>query len=192
MLISMPGCNELFTALFFATFTCMGIRVFMPMFPELKELKDWIEQTNSSAIIAPLSELNKLNDYVKEKNSLDKIKYLSESANIGFYDNIENFDLLKIIEIAKNAEENAFLPAPGWKVAPCSEAMIVSTSGTSGKTKLVVYDQKAYVINCMSWQQHGLFKAENFVTQDSRHCLPILLASGVLSMPSGPASLFVF
>lgn len=162
MLLSLPGCNELFTALYFATLTSMGIRVFMPMFPEIKELEEWIDKTNTKAVIAPLSEINRLNDFEREKITALNIKSLSETKKINFYDSLDSFDILSVIQQSKlQLCEKYSFPLYSF-VDPESEAVIVTTSGTSGKTKLVVYEQKAFALNCLSWQQAGLFREEFF------------------------------
>ena len=41
-----------------------------------------------------------------------------------------------------------------------TESVIFTTSGTSGESKLVLYEQGAFIRNCTSWQVAGMFKKE--------------------------------
>src|SRR4030095_8933276 len=67
MLASLPGSNELFNALYFAALTSVGLRCFIPIFPELKDFEDWIRKTEVKAIICPFAEIQALKGYDREK-----------------------------------------------------------------------------------------------------------------------------
>ena len=43
---------------------------------------------------------------------------------------------------------------------PDDEILIVSTSGTSGHSRLLVYTHKAYFLNCFSWELAGFYKPD--------------------------------
>lgn len=158
MLASLQGSNEVFSALYFAALASMGLRCFIPIFPELKDFEEWICKTGTKAIICPFAEIQNLKGYDREKEIATEIRKICSKRSIGFLDSLESFGIVSLIETSKKTEHDglAYNNRFNW-VKPEMEATVVTTSGSTGKSKLVVYTHRCYILNCLAWQQAGLY-----------------------------------
>ena len=163
MLASFSCSNELANALIFTTAACLGIRVFVPMFPEPAELKKWKEQTGFSCLIMPYREILALKGYEREKDVVHTLQSQCTENNIQFIDS--HCDLL-VHDIIKHAYADSFQPdetlIAGADISPETEAVVFTTSGTSGVSKLVTYSNECFANCCQAWQKCGLFSPELF------------------------------
>ncbi len=78
--------------------------------------------------------------------------------HIPFWDALDDFAIPALLQKIKDKN---WRPLKTYnfsdELTPETGAVIFTTSGTSGKSKLVVYNQGAFSISCQSWQQAGLF-----------------------------------
>ena len=163
VLLNFPGCNEMYTALLFLALTTRGCRVFMPMFSETVEFDHWLEVANVRHIIFPEGEVMGLEGHDKEKESVKAIRKIADSRTIPVLDILADFSFIEDI----SGESNSDRPLSDevltslQKVQPSDEALIITTSGTTGRSKLVVYTHEAYWLNCMAWKQAGFYEKES-------------------------------
>ena len=159
VLLNFPGCNEMYTALLFLALATRGSRVFMPMFSETAEFDRWLEVADVKHIILPRGEVMSLEGHDKEKGSVGAIAKIAESRTIPLLDIISDFGFMENIgkkDIPGQTLSGEAL-ASIQQVQPSDEALIITTSGTTGRSKLVVYTHEAYWSNCMAWQQAGFY-----------------------------------
>ena len=163
VLLNFPGCNEMYTALLFLALTTRGCRVFMPMFSETVEFDRWLEVADARHIILPEGEVMSLEGHDKEKESVKAIRKISESRMIPVLDLLADFGFIEDIRASKihgKPVSDEVLTAL-QQVVPTDEALIITTSGTTGRSKLVVYTHEAYWLNCLAWQQAGFYEKES-------------------------------
>ena len=163
VLLNFTGCNEMYTALLFLALATRGCRVFMPMFSETVEFSNWLELANVGHIILPEGEVLSLEGHDKEKDSVKSVREIAKSQKIPIFDFFADFsfvenlredkipDLLITREVKKSLNQ----------VNPTDEALIITTSGSTGRSKLVVYTHEAYWLNCMAWQEAGFYKMDS-------------------------------
>jgi len=159
ILLTYPGCNEMFTALFFTALSSAGCRVFMPMFPEASEFTEWLKITEAAHVIVPELELGELENHHREKDSLSQITMQALNKNVPVSDILRDFSFIDVLENKKIVPDDVMNAAISEKncVSIDDEALIISTSGTSGKSKLLIYKHSAFYLSCLSWQEAGFF-----------------------------------
>lgn len=163
MLASFSSSNELANALIFTAAACIGIRVFLPIFPEPAEFENWKKQTDFSCFIMPLHDILQLKGHEREKDVIASLQKQCEENQLLFLDSFQDFSIENLI-IQTREKENRLdqYLMPKGNISPQTEAVIFSTSGTSGKSKLVVYTHEALINCCQAWQHAGLFSKELF------------------------------
>ncbi|MFH0761013.1 MAG: aminotransferase class III-fold pyridoxal phosphate-dependent enzyme [Bacteroidota bacterium] len=160
LLANISGNNELFLALQFTALASYGVRVLLPMFMETKELAGWLKATGCRTILVPKDEIAALNHHENEKSVLEKIEGTVRDMKLACYDTVSGFGLRKLVY--QEFSETDYFSDPLVKEIlewnnPDTEALLISTSGTSGKSKLVAYDQGSYIKNCLAWQKAGFY-----------------------------------
>ncbi|MCK4995500.1 MAG: AMP-binding protein [Thermoplasmatales archaeon] len=154
--------NVSFMALMFTTLAAYGCRVLLPMWIETKEIENWIEISNCKAIIYPENEMKNLSKHEREKQILKEIKNNAEKTTIPLYDIENDFNLRKYLykDIPRNFKplEDRLVNKILKETDSSYEIAIFTTSGTSGRSKLVVYDQNAYINTISSYEAAGLYK----------------------------------
>ncbi len=160
MLASFYSSNELANAILFAAFACLGIRVFIPIYPESDEFENWHALTNFKSVIIPYKEILRQKGHTREKEVIDSFSSLCRQKQIPFFDAFEDFNIPGLLRELKENKLD-LLPNNIFRdnISPDTEAVIFTTSGTSGRSKLVIYDQGAFSLSCQSWQAAGLFDA---------------------------------
>ncbi len=163
LLASFSSSNELANALIFAGATCIGIRVFVPIFPEPDEFKNWREQTAFKAVIIPYLEILQHKACEREKEVVAAIQFHCNEYKIPLLDAYKDFCISELIQSAldQSTQTDPIL-LPQADISPQTEAVIFTTSGTSGVSKLLVYTHEAFVNSCQSWQACSLFGKELF------------------------------
>ncbi len=163
LLASFSSSNELANALIFTAATCMGIRVFVPIFPEPAEFENWKEQTCFACVIMPFREILQLKNYEREKEVIYILQDKCKENEILFLDSFEDFNVAGLIQQVKDdrIKPDCF-PIAQSPVTPQTEAVIFTTSGSAGISKLLVYTHEGLVNCCQAWQKCGLFSKELF------------------------------
>jgi acetylornithine/succinyldiaminopimelate/putrescine aminotransferase/predicted amino acid dehydrogenase/acyl-coenzyme A synthetase/AMP-(fatty) acid ligase len=156
MLASFSCSNELANALIFTAAACSGIRVFVPIFPEPFEFDNWKELTGFSHVIMPYHEIQELKGHFKEKEVISTLQTKCAENGISFLDSITDFRIPDLI-FQKSGNRKTIEFIPDFPISPETELVIFTTSGTSGKSKLVAYAHQSFAYCCQSWQQAGLF-----------------------------------
>ena len=161
-LLNFPGCNEMYTALFFLALATKGCRVFLPMFSETTEFGHWLEVASVKHVILPVGEVMSLEGHDKEKDCVNVISRIAESRMIPLLDTCSDFNAIENVgrDPIPDRMVTSEVLASLQQVLPSDEALVITTSGTTGRSKLVVYTHEAYWLNCKAWQQAGFYHEE--------------------------------
>jgi acetylornithine/succinyldiaminopimelate/putrescine aminotransferase/predicted amino acid dehydrogenase/acyl-coenzyme A synthetase/AMP-(fatty) acid ligase len=162
ILLTFHGCNEMITALFFIALAVKGCRTFLPMYSESEEFSEWVDLTHTEHIILPANEIRSLEGHEREKSEISEIGDLAKVKNINIWDSLTDFGFYDLLTGTTPKSENDlfFFNEELKSVLPGDDVLIVTTSGTSGRSKLVVYDHKAYYMNCLAWEKAGFYNKE--------------------------------
>jgi acetylornithine/succinyldiaminopimelate/putrescine aminotransferase/predicted amino acid dehydrogenase/acyl-coenzyme A synthetase/AMP-(fatty) acid ligase len=163
LLASFSSSNELANALIFAGAASIGLRVFIPMFPEPLEFENWKEKTNFACVIMPYMETLQSKGYDREKEVIYAIQNKCKEFNVPFLDSQSTFSVYDIIKKALDEPDKPDEKSiPQADISPKTEAVIFTTSGSSGVSKLLVYTHEGLVNCCQAWQECDLFRKELF------------------------------
>jgi acetylornithine/succinyldiaminopimelate/putrescine aminotransferase/predicted amino acid dehydrogenase/acyl-coenzyme A synthetase/AMP-(fatty) acid ligase len=163
LLASVPGNNELFIALMFTALAAYGVRTLLPMFMETGALEEWLDISASTAVIVPEADIFALDHHDKEKSIVRTIRAVAERRGLPCYDSLKDFGLRALI--ARDSAEGDGHPGPDVTGAiaattPETGALLITTSGSSGRSKLVAYPQGAFIRSCLSWQEAGFYASD--------------------------------
>jgi len=152
LLASVSGNNELFIALMFTALSAYGVKVLLPMFMETAELSEWLALTKCRSVILPEQEIFSLNHHKKEKDVVAAIKKIACQKNLSYFDIWRDFQIKELLHrdfALADFQEDPLVKESIQNTCPETESMIITTSGSSGKSKLVVYEQGAFITHTM-------------------------------------------
>jgi acetylornithine/succinyldiaminopimelate/putrescine aminotransferase/predicted amino acid dehydrogenase/acyl-coenzyme A synthetase/AMP-(fatty) acid ligase len=160
LLAGVPGNNELFIALMFTALAAYGVRTLLPMFMETAALAEWLDLSGSTAVIVPEADIGALDHHDKEKSIVRTIRAVARERGLPCYDSLRDFRLRD--RLYKDGSDGDGIPGPDAAGAiasttPETGALLITTSGSSGKSKLVAYAQGAFIRSCLSWQKAGFY-----------------------------------
>jgi len=159
----LTGTNELFVLLTFSALAAYGIRTLLPMFVETRDIGEWLQVSNSRIFLSSTGELLNLDGHEKEKEILEKLPGLLETLNIRHLDFVEDFSLRSLIydsyEVKEYLEDDLVSRCRSF-LRNDTEFLMITTSGTSGKSKLVTHSHGALIKNCVAWEKAGFFGKE--------------------------------
>ena len=167
--------SEFLISLMFIALVSYGVRVLLPMFVETSEIDSWIIKTKCKYVILPKKEILSIKDIHREKISVKKVVDSALKNNVPVYDMDDDFNIRSLInksipdnfsinnELIKNSLKNTNLD---------TESVIFTSSGTSGRSKLIVYDQGAFIRNCIIWEESGFYEKNRFGGRNFLDILP--------------------
>ena len=161
LLANIPGNNELFLGLMLCALAAYGARALVPMFMETAELEEWLDLCGVEAGILPERDVGGLDHHEKGKAVLGAVKATALRRGLPCFDSLADFRLReRLFGEMPGPDGPAETPEVAAAIAstgPSTEALLVSTSGSSGKSKLAVYEQGAFIRSCLSWEKAGFF-----------------------------------
>ncbi len=175
LLATLSVNTELYTILLFTALVSYGARVLFPMFVETTELETWMQRTKCAAVIFPNKEIQQLSGYDRQKQVVNDIRQIAQQHHLPLYDAAEDFRLSPLLNTSTFPEDsttNQFVQSSLKTTRPSTEAVIFTTSGTSGRSKLVLYTQGAFLRNCHCWQASGLYSREKLGGRSFLDILP--------------------
>jgi long-subunit acyl-CoA synthetase (AMP-forming) len=156
--------NPLLISIMFLALLSYGARVFLPLFVETKVLDNWFKLAKCDVLILPKKEILKMKHYEKQKYAINEIFKKAVANKIKIYDLSEDFSFEPYISKTLNSNlitnKNQLIDSVIKNTNPTTEAVIFTTSGSTGESKLVLYDQKALINNCMSWNMSGMYNSD--------------------------------
>jgi acyl-coenzyme A synthetase/AMP-(fatty) acid ligase len=175
LLVTLSVNTEVYTIVLFTALVSYGARVLFPMFVETAALDTWMKQTRCTAVIVPEKEIQLLRGHEKQKKVIQNIKTVAATNHLLLFDITDDFHLKKYFEItaAPHASSLTSLVQKSMHDTGLStESVIFTTSGSSGKSKLVLYEQGAFLRCCQSWQESGMYDKERLGGRSFLDILP--------------------
>jgi long-subunit acyl-CoA synthetase (AMP-forming) len=175
LLATLSVNTELYTILLFTSLISYGVRVLFPMFLETTELPTWIQNTNCSAVILPNHEIQQLPGHERQKQIINDIKNISEHYHLPLYETRDDFHLTRYLTETipqTDYSTHPLIQSCITRTRHTTESVIFTTSGTSGRSKLVLYEQGAFLRNCHCWQASGLYTKEKLGGRSFLDILP--------------------
>ncbi len=165
LLTNLQGANELYTILFFIALSSYGIRVLLPFYLETDQLEKWLDWANVRAIFCSADEVLSLTSHDREKAVVNKIKSIVKNkSEVLFWDILKNSSIHKYILNAQrhltDADQKLIQIQNNYFCNNDPDALILTTSGSSGISKLILYKHNALMLRCMSYQQCGLMSKD--------------------------------
>jgi acetylornithine/succinyldiaminopimelate/putrescine aminotransferase/predicted amino acid dehydrogenase/long-subunit acyl-CoA synthetase (AMP-forming) len=162
-LARLPRTSEAVAGVAYAALTCAGIRVLMPMYLEKEALGDWLRISGARAVLWGAREVveHGTREDVASLRELERECTDMGRPTLCLWDDLGVSGLLEAAgdEGSPWADDARVLPLLG-NTGPETECLILTTSGTSGRSKLVRYRQEAFLRSCASWEAAGLFRPE--------------------------------
>jgi acetylornithine/succinyldiaminopimelate/putrescine aminotransferase/predicted amino acid dehydrogenase/acyl-coenzyme A synthetase/AMP-(fatty) acid ligase len=162
-LARLPRTSEAVVSVAYAALTCAGIRVLMPMYLEMDALGDWLRVSAASAVLWSAREVADFGtrEDVVHLSALERQCRTMGVPTLCLWDELGLPGLLEAAgDVASPAADDARVLRLRGSTGPEAECLILTTSGTSGRSKLVRYRQDAFLRSCASWDAAGLFRPE--------------------------------
>ena len=158
-LLRPPRTSEVPTAVAYATLTAMGVRVLLPMYPDPHALERWLEATGVTTVIWNAAELRGAgteSDRLRHEAIASGLRSRGIST-LCLHDDCAITDLLQQGPAGGSGEGDERRQQLIDRGDAAAECLILTTAGTTGDSKLVVYRQEAFLRSCQSWESAGLF-----------------------------------
>jgi acetylornithine/succinyldiaminopimelate/putrescine aminotransferase/predicted amino acid dehydrogenase/acyl-coenzyme A synthetase/AMP-(fatty) acid ligase len=162
-LARLPRTSETAVSVAYAALTCSGIRVMMPMYLEKDALGDWLRASGASAVLWSGRETV---DFGTKGDVAALIELERQCRDMGvptfcLWDDLGLLGLLEATgDTASPSTDDARVLRLRGNTAAESECLILTTSGTSGRAKLMRYRQSAFLRSIASWEAAGLYRRE--------------------------------
>ncbi|MCJ7468121.1 MAG: aminotransferase class III-fold pyridoxal phosphate-dependent enzyme [Maribacter sp.] len=151
---------EIYAAVLFIALASYGVQVFLPMYLEKEDLALWNDKIDFTKIILPSSELLRGGRNQRHKKNLTALNQFSLDNNIPSLDTFKDLDIDGLIKQASQSPSVASMDYAKKiisKVLPENIALLITTSGTSGTSKIVAYDHESFLLNISAWKEAGLY-----------------------------------
>ena len=161
-LLRPPRTSELALALSYATLSAMGVRVLLPMYTERPSLRKWLNATGAHTVLWSAKEVRETGTEA-DRLRLESLTRQLEEWGVSAFDLCDDFDLPGILaraSVAGPSRDDLRLRRMLAEAARHPECLALTTSGSSGEGKLVLYTQKALLSSCASWEVAGLFRED--------------------------------
>ncbi|MFD1079664.1 AMP-binding protein, partial [Longispora fulva] len=124
------------------------------------DLQKWFDQIDIDFVITPEAELSKLAHKHRQKLVLKELRNFSGKKNIPVIDSCKDLDLDALFRSRKpllSASEKSSAKAIFEEVSSEDIALLITTSGSSGASKIIAYEHGAFLRNLSAWKAAGLF-----------------------------------
>lgn len=161
-LLRLPRTSEAVVAVTCAALAVIGVRVLLPMFPELEALPHWCAITQAKAVLWSRAE-SALEGLDPDRAWLAKAEALLDAIGVPRYCLEEDLGMATLLgapDSTLSGQENARLREIRERGDSERQCLILSTTGTSGDATLVCYTERALLTSCAAWEAAGLFEAD--------------------------------
>jgi acyl-coenzyme A synthetase/AMP-(fatty) acid ligase len=165
--------NETTTALVYLALSAWGVRVLFPMYIEIDSLREWIELTRTTHIVASFQEVDRAGS-AEDAALAQRVRRLAEDMQIPHTCCNRDLGLDARLDVSFDRSPPADHPRVQAMIENTSldtESLLLTTSGTSGKSKLVRYAQGGYLRSCAAWEIAGFYDTARL----GGRCLNLLL-----------------
>jgi acetylornithine/succinyldiaminopimelate/putrescine aminotransferase/predicted amino acid dehydrogenase/long-subunit acyl-CoA synthetase (AMP-forming) len=172
-LARLPRTSETLTAVVYGALASAGMRVLFPMYLDAACFSTWLQATHAKAIFWAADEAKCEEPHEADSGLTLKLEQAARQINIPTYCFEKDLHLSALLlhysESLISSEEIKALCAAS---TADDFTLVLTTSGTNGKAKLVSYRQRALLNCCASWAAAGFFTPDKL----GGRCLCLLLA----------------
>lgn len=183
LLVTLSVNTEVYTVLLFFALVSYGVRVLFPLFVETAALDIWVKRTHCSVVIIPEKEVLSLRGYDRQKQVISDIRAIAQNNSLQVYDVTRDFHLHDLVHQALPQYEflqDSLVQRCLQDTGMSTESVIFTTSGSSGVSKLVLYQQGAFLRSCQSWQESGMYSAERLGGRSFLDIIPHTMSARAL------------
>ena len=162
-LIRLPRTGETGLAVLYAALMCHGCRVFLPMFPEADVFGSWLGSTDTRAVVwadAELAEEGTEADRSRQRN----LAAIASRLGVRCLCLRADLDLDSLLRDAASLpadEQTLKRPSRRKNTSGHEGSLILTTAGSSGSGKLVLYREGSFLRSCLAWHRAGLYAPAN-------------------------------
>ena len=173
-LARLPRTSETLAAVLYGALAASGMRVLFPMYLDSESFGEWLAIAKAKAVMWAAGELQHEEGHEADRGLLRRLEATVREMNIPAY--CFEKDLL-LSALLDRPAQSYDLSSPEVQ-ALCNSSTVddvtlfLTTSGTSGRAKLVGYRQRALLNCCASWSVAGFFSPDKL----GGRCLCLLLA----------------
>ena len=173
-LARLPRTSESLAAALYAALTACGLRVLFPMYLDAEDFAAWLKAAEAKAIFWAAAESRIGRRREGDLALLSKLEATAQTIRVPAYCFEKDLHLSMLLQ--STPQQHTLNSPEVQRILTASSAsdiaLILTTSGSSGRAKLVRYRQQAILNSCRAWQQCGMFSAGKL----GGRCLCLLLA----------------
>jgi acetylornithine/succinyldiaminopimelate/putrescine aminotransferase/predicted amino acid dehydrogenase/acyl-coenzyme A synthetase/AMP-(fatty) acid ligase len=162
-LVRLPRTSEALCAAVYAALTAAGIRVLLPMYLETDRFAGWLRAAGARAVVWSRVEVQDLGRNEADQRLLAGLEAAARDAGLPCYclvGDLQALDRCARARAASPATDDPRVARCLERGGPERECLLLTTSGTSGRAKLVRYREGALLRTCAAWEAAGLFRPE--------------------------------
>ena len=173
-LARLPRTSETLAAVIYGALAASGMRVLFPMYLDSESFGGWLTIAKAKAVVWAASELKQEESHETDHALLRRLEAIARQMSIPAYCFEKD---LRLSTLLNQTAESYGTSSPDVR-ALCNSStaddvtLFLTTSGTSGRAKLVRYRQRALLTCCASWSAAGFFLPDKL----GGRCLCLLLA----------------
>ncbi|MBI4511644.1 MAG: aminotransferase class III-fold pyridoxal phosphate-dependent enzyme [Deltaproteobacteria bacterium] len=157
--LRLPRTSETLVALSLVALSAWGVRVFLPMYIECDRLEAWLKASGSKLLLWNAHEVEDLVKHEADLALLGRLRAMARTLGIPALCLQGDLNLgaraVETHEESPPASDPLIATLMGATSAE-TEALLLTTSGTSGRARLVRYAQGAFLRSAASWEAAGL------------------------------------
>jgi acetylornithine/succinyldiaminopimelate/putrescine aminotransferase/predicted amino acid dehydrogenase/long-subunit acyl-CoA synthetase (AMP-forming) len=172
-LARLPRTSETLAAIVYGALASAGMRVLFPMYLDTASFNAWLRATSAKAIFWAADEVECKDPHEADHELVLHLEHATRQSGVPTYCFEKDLHLSSLLSHSTEpsffSEEIATLCSAS---ATGDLTLYLTTSGTSGRAKLVSYSHRAILNCCASWAAAGFFAPDKL----GGRCLCLLLA----------------
>ena len=159
-LVRLPRTSEALFGLVYAALSAWGVRVLLPMFLEIDQFGSWLARSRARAVVWSAREVLDLGRHEADRELLERLGAVAAARGVATVCLHDAFGLPDLLAGPAPPSPGLADPEVAALVAgtgPDTESLILTTSGSTGRARLVRFRQGAFLRSCASWEAAGMF-----------------------------------
>ena len=173
-LARLPRTSETLASVLYGALAASGMRVLFPMYLDAESFGEWMLMAKTKAVVWAASELQQEDSHEADRALLRRLEATARQMDIPTYCFEKDLGVSALLEEPTTSYDTSSPAVQSLCSASTADdvTLFLTTSGTSGRAKLVCYRQRAILNCCASWSVAGFFSPDKL----GGRCLCLLLA----------------